>query len=309
MKRDIIRSFGLLVTAIVIILSMDICIFAASDYVVKTNDAGQKCLVEYKGNDSKVEIPQGVEVIGESAFSKNKKIKSVILSDSVKEIGQYAFNECSNLETVKFSEGLKTIYKGAFRQCKSIKTIKINKDLKLLDEFVFAGCTSIKKVTVAKGNKNFKVKKGVLYSKNMKELYLYPPALKKTKKFTMPKSVKIVSACAFSGNKFLEKITVKSRINAGESAFSGCKSLKKVVFEKPYKWGVDFSNCKKLKTVVLAEGTKIIGESQFDGCKKLTNINFPSSLKRIDMYAFYGCDKMQNIEIPETIKVDRKAFD
>lgn len=124
----------------------------------------------------------------------------------------------------------------------------------------------------------------------------------------MPKSVKTVYACAFTGNKFLEKIIVKSRINTRGSVFSDSKSLKKVVFEKPYQGDVAFSNCKKLKTVVLAEGTKIIGESQFDVCKKLTNINFPSSLKTIDMYAFYGYDKMQNIEIPETVKVDRKAF-
>lgn len=278
-------------------------VFASTDFVIKT-EGSKKVLVKYKGDCSKVVIPQGVEIIGEKAFSGNKKIKSVKLSSTVKEIGDYAFDNCSNLKTVKFSKGLKKIYKGAFKNCTKVKVIKINKNLKLLDEFVFSGCTGIKKVSVAKGNKHFKVKSEILYSKNMKTLYFYPSSLNDRKKFSMPKSVNTVYACAFSRNRFLEEITINSKISSGESAFSNCKSLKKVIFKKAYKSGVDFSNCKKLTTVVLAEGTKIIGESQFEGCKNLENINFPSSLEIIDMYAFSGCEKVEKPVLPSTVEVD-----
>ena len=153
------------------------------------------------------------------------------------------------------------------------------------------------------------VKKGVLYSKNMKRLIVYPALLKNRKKFTIPSSVKVVEACAFSNNKYLEKIVVKGKISAGESSFKNCKSLKTIVFKKPYKGGVDLSNSKKLATVVLAEGTKYIGESQFDNCISLKNINFPSSIKNIDMYAFYGCKNLKVPVLANTIEVDRRAFE
>ncbi len=297
---------------VIMILAMGLLlqtnVWAKTDFVTKTVD-NKKVLVKYNGNESKVTIPEGIKVIGGSAFEGNKKIKKVILSGSVVEIGDYAFNDCTNLKTVKFSDNLKKIYKGAFRNCKNIKTIKINKNLKLLDEFVFAGCTKLNKVTVAKENRYFKTSKGVLYSKNMKKLYLYPSALKTTTKFTAPKTVKSVYGCAFSRNKYLKTIVIQSKISCGESAFSKCKKLEKVEFKKPYMGGVDFSNCKKLDTVVLAEGTEMIGESQFEGCKSLVNINFPSSLKTIDMYAFSGCVKLTKPMFPNTVQVDQKAFD
>lgn len=312
MRKMRIRTEMLKSLCVLMILAMGLLlqtnVWAKTDFATKTED-GKKVLVKYNGDESKVTIPAGIKVIGESAFAGNKKIKTVILADSVVEIGDYAFNNCTNLKTVKFSENLKKIYKGAFRNCKNIKTIKIDKNLKLLDEFVFAGCTKLNKVTVAKGNKYFKASKGVLYSKNMKKLYLYPAALKSATKFTVPKTVKTAYGNAFSGNRYLKTIVVQSEISFGESAFAKCKKLNKVEFKKPYKGGVDFSNCEKLQTVILAEGTEIIGESQFEGCKNLVNINFPTSLKIIDMYAFSGCEKLTKPTLPNTVEVDQKAFD
>lgn len=60
---------------------------------------------------------------------------------------------------------------------------------------------------------------------------------------------------------------------------------------------------------MLAEGTKYIGESQFDNCISLKNINFPSSIKNIDMYAFYGCKNLKVPVLANTIEVDRRAFE
>ena len=153
------------------------------------------------------------------------------------------------------------------------------------------------------------MRKGVLYSEDMKRLIVYPASLKSRKKFAVPSSVKKIEACAFSNNQYLEKIIVRGKISAGESSFTNCKSLKTIVFNKPYKEGVDLSNCKKLTTVVLAEGTKYIGESQFDNCIRLKNINFPSSLKAIDMYAFFGCKNLKIPVLNNTVEVDKRAFE
>lgn len=305
-KRIEKALFFIIILSMAIILGKDVK--ATSDFKIQNKD-GVSTLVEYTGDAKIVTVPNGVECIENRAFEGKKKMIEVKLPDTVQVIGAYAFNECTSLKEIKLSKNLKAINNGAFRKCKKLSMVKLNSKLKSIDEFVFAGCSGLKKITIPKKNKKFVLKKGVLYSKNMKRLIVYPASLKKMKKFIISSSVKAVEACAFSNNKYLEKIIVKGKISAGESSFKNCKSLKTVIFEKPYKSGVDLSNCKKLTTVVLAEGTKYIGESQFDNCISLKNINFPSSLKGIDMYAFYGCKNLKVPVLTSTIEVDRRAFE
>jgi len=289
-------------------LILPISASAKTDFNIQVKD-GVKTLVEYTGKDGNVNIPDGVEVIGENAFAKNKLVKKVVLSDTVKKIENYAFNECTYLKEVKVSKALTRIYTGAFRNCKKLKYITINKNLKNVDEFAFAGCSGLSKIKVEKGNKYFKVYRGALCSKDMKTLYLYPASMKVKKKYIIPKSVKTVMPCAFENNGFLTEIIVEGKIESGEASFSRCRTLKNVVFKKPYKNAVDFSKCKKLEKVKLAEGTRMIGESQFAGCKNLKTINYPDSLEYIDMYAFQGCLKIKKPVFSSNVEVDKTAFE
>lgn len=306
-NTNLLSCLWIFTIALLITLSVNITTFAASDFVIITNDEGRKVLTEYKGDDSIVVIPEGVQVV--EGFQNNKKIKKVVLPESIEEIQHSAFSGCTNLKTINFPENLNRIWTSAFLRCKSLKTINLNKNLKQIDEYAFGYCSNLKKVTVAKGNKYFKVKKGVLYSHNMKELYLYPPALKSTKKFEMPKTVKLVYPCAFSDNKYLKKIIIKSKLKNAPGDYDNCKSLETVIFKKACYATPSFANCKKLKKVVLAEGTKRICEYSFEGCRNLESINYPASLKGIDRYAFKGCKKLKQPILPETVKVDEKAFD
>ena len=280
---------------------------ASSDFVINTNDFGQKVLVEYTGDENEVSVPDGVEIV--EGFTDKKNIEKVILPDSVKEIGQYAFSGCINLKKINLPKSLKRIWNGAFMGCESLEKITINKKLKQIDEFAFSSCTGFKSIKVAKGNKKFTIYKGALCSKNMKKLYVYPVARKSRTKYTIPKSIKVVDVCAFYKNKYLKKIVIEGRVSGREGAFSECESLKKVIFKKAYKRMVDFSNCKNLKKVILAEGTKRIGDEQFSGCVNLETINFPSTLKRIDRYAFKGCEKIVKPEFADTVTVDEEAFE
>lgn len=70
-------------------------------------------LVKYLGNNNNVVIPDGVEIIGERAFSDNTKLKNVVIPSTVKQIGAYAFNCCSELTELTV-EGSTFIGEGAF---------------------------------------------------------------------------------------------------------------------------------------------------------------------------------------------------
>jgi hypothetical protein len=63
-------------------------------------------LMLYLGENSDVEVPQGVTAIGGHAFSKSKAITSVTLPDTVMTIGAYAFSGCRNLTSVNIPAGV-----------------------------------------------------------------------------------------------------------------------------------------------------------------------------------------------------------
>ena len=86
-------------------------------------------LIRYTGKKTKVEIPDGVRVIGPGAFDRNKTIEEAVLPDSVEEIGEGVFADCSNLKKV---------------------TRSANSRLSVLGEHAFAYCTKLDK-TFAEG--------------------------------------------------------------------------------------------------------------------------------------------------------------
>ena len=70
-----------------------------------------------------VDIPNSVEIIGESAFSWCDSLASVDIPASVDRIGDGAFMICSSLETVKIGDGVKSIGEFAFRYCYSLESV------------------------------------------------------------------------------------------------------------------------------------------------------------------------------------------
>ena len=54
----------------------------------------------------KAVIPAGTTVIGESAFAKNQRVRSVRVPGTVKRIERWAFDACENLTAVILDEGI-----------------------------------------------------------------------------------------------------------------------------------------------------------------------------------------------------------
>lgn len=76
-------------------------------------------------------IPEGTEMIGESAFN-GCRLKSIVIPASVKSIEFGAFEDCKNLEQIIFNEGkLNSIESYAFKNCRSLKEVELPKSLKI----------------------------------------------------------------------------------------------------------------------------------------------------------------------------------
>jgi hypothetical protein len=65
-------------------------------------------------------IPNGVNIIGPSAFIGIISLKNIIIPDSVSVLGSAAFQGCSALNTVVLGEGITTLNSNCFYNCKAI---------------------------------------------------------------------------------------------------------------------------------------------------------------------------------------------
>lgn len=92
-----------------------------------------------------IEVPDGVEVIGEGAFSDCKETKLVI-PDSVTYLGEGAFKNNTQLTDLTIGCGIDTIRDYTFENCK-IADLKIPDRIEYIGDYAFAGC-KFKKLTL-----------------------------------------------------------------------------------------------------------------------------------------------------------------
>jgi hypothetical protein len=136
-------------------------------------------------------------------------------------------------------------------------------------------------------------------------------------KVVIPNTVKRIVEGAFIGCSKLTEVVIPSTVETicGESVFSGCTNLKRLVVERGNRIYDSRENCNaviRTRTNELFLGcsassipssVKVVGEFAFDGCAGLTDIVIPEGVVEIGRYAFYGCTGLTSIVIPSTVKV------
>ena len=123
-------------------------------------------VVRYIGAEADVRIPDGVTIIGESAFEGCTSLESVTIPASVTSIEEWAFYECegfavtyggtlsqwcqmdndytlmSSASSIKLSDG---------NDLKSLTTLEIPSGVTKIGAYAFEGCTSLASVTIGDG--------------------------------------------------------------------------------------------------------------------------------------------------------------
>lgn len=91
-----------------------------------------------------VYLPEGVEEIGECAFTTCMAIENVD-AKGVKKLGKTAFDACSQLKTVQLSEELKEIPDEAFKLCEKLETFSFSDAIERIGIEAFSECVSLGK--------------------------------------------------------------------------------------------------------------------------------------------------------------------
>ncbi|NCA68057.1 MAG: hypothetical protein EOM87_08345, partial [Clostridia bacterium] len=169
-----------------------------------------------------------ITIIKDDAFSGCTGLTSVIIPDSVNSIGNYAFEACIGLTSVIIPEYVKSIGSYAFEDCTGLTSVTIPDSVKHIGDNAFWGCTGLTDIIVNDGSKHYKSQDGVLFSKDITELILFPQGKKGS--YILPNSVNSIGRRAFSKCSGLTSVTIPYNVkHIGDWAFDGCTGLTDII--------------------------------------------------------------------------------
>ena len=175
---------------------------------------------------TEVKIPEKVEEIGDRAFYECKNLSLVEISDGVKIIGERAFSYCVKLSWIWIADSVTTIQRLAFESCHSLTEISIPKNVTWIDVSAFADCYYLEKINISEENTTYKSIEGNVYSKDGKDLILYPCG-QKNYKFEIPDGVERILPYAFTQARGLEILYIPHTVKfVSKDAFNKHHNIK-----------------------------------------------------------------------------------
>ena len=159
-----------------------------------------------------------------------------------------------------------------------LEEIHIGPHVTNIDECAFVYCKNLKGIYVDEANEYYTDVDGVLYTKDMKLLVLFPVAHEtngeRTKTYAVPEGVERLARNSFYKCDALEEVALPDTLKAmGNMTFFKCYSL---------------------RLVDLPESVRTLGSDAFSFC---TNMKYafyiPGGVESIDHHCFYKCDNLE----------------
>lgn len=296
-----------------------------------------KELIKYKGHDSLVEIPEGVEIIKTNAFEECECITSIKLPMSIKQIGRQAINECVNLSEIFFPKDPDADCTG----CSICSCLKLNSTIIIGNRLIRVPQSFKGTYVIPKGITE--ISEGAFCKCNLITEIIIPNGLKKIgfaafkeciclSTIEIPDSVDIIGADAFSQCYRLTEITIPRNISKlGFRAFD-CSSITKVILQEgsKYFFWCAFIRCPNLKDIIIPDSVQPFmfvegerGHNPFLSFRLRESIDnplynkhtffglptgfsgvysVPEGISNIESCAFKNCAEVTTIKLPSSIK-------
>jgi ribosomal protein L12E/L44/L45/RPP1/RPP2 len=237
----------------------------SGDFTYTVTDEGTACITRYNANEKDVVIPGTIDGL------------------TVTELGPWVFGEEDGSACVKATIPA------------SVEYISSNNPFKV--------CMMLEEVIVEDGNENYVTKDGVLYTKDMTKLFVYP-AKKAGTSFEIPEGVKTLGSAAIYATsletiKFPSTLEETSDFSLGENVSIKSVDISGTSIEELGSYC--FAGCTGLEEIKFPESLRTIGGAAFYGCKALTSVELPGLLTAIRQYAFIDTG-LTSVTIPSTVQ-------
>lgn len=252
-------------------------------------------------NLQRVNIPDSVTIINQSAFENCTNLTGVSLGNSVSSIGSYAFRNCKKLKSILIPNSVNDLGTGVFWDCSELESVELPDALGSINSFIFYECANLKSVNMP----------GSVTGIGACSFY----GCSSLKSITFPNTLKGLSNQAFAGCASLKSIFIPSSVTGiySGTVFAGCKSLESIVVDENNAYYDSRNNCNAIietrthklmtgcKNTIIPDTVLIIDQSAFQGCEDLESITIPDSVVSIGWQSFDGCKKLNSLIIPDSV--------
>ena len=96
-------------------------------------------------------IPDGVKIIGDSAFYNCDNLKNITLPDTITRIEECAFENCFHLTNITIPASVTIIEGRAFTSCYDLKDISLSEGITTIGRMAFSDCNNLTSITIPNG--------------------------------------------------------------------------------------------------------------------------------------------------------------
>ena len=222
-------------------------------------------------------------------------VKKLEIKNGITVIGKYAFNSSVSFTEAVLGNTVTTIRDNAFDY--TLKKLTLSDSFEGFDGSALSGCLNLSNIYVSENSERYKSVDGIVYTKDGKELIAYPPA-KMDEEYNMPDGVKKIANDVFNGNRYVKKVNFCEGLEEiGDRAFMSSAIYYDISFPSSLKkLGVSaLEGCTSIMTTALPEGFEHLGDRAFAKCSILRYITIPSSIKTIGSQVITQCTGMNCI--------------
>lgn len=229
-----------------------------------------------------------LRAIGASAFGKNTSLEGFVCPDGLEYIGEWAFSDDKALTNVTFNGALDTIETRAFTRS-GLQSVKIPDSMTFIDVSTFNGCEDLSSVILGKGIRRIG-----------NSVFRW---CGKLTEIALPYGLSSIGSHAFRDTGLKTIDIPDSVISIGGEAFEGCKDLNDVKLgDGLTEIGYGMFENSGVKDIKFGKKVKAIGDWAFGRDKSLTSIEIPSSVTDLQYSSFAYCSNLASITLPDTIE-------
>ena len=269
----------------------------------------------YASELESIEIPEGVRVIGSSAFEGCVALKSVVLPSSLERVEGNAFYVYSvsymaqTQVDMEKCESLEYIGNYAFYGCTGIEDIQLAPSVDYVGAYAFAATKaydSFMEAAKDKENENDRyliVGDGILLAAYVQDGQT---------SVTIPEGVRVIAGSALCGwdTAYVPEDTTELS-TSGISKYNLSYQVTTLTLPSTLEIICDnaFFRMTKITTVVLPDSLQIIGNGAFAFCESLSELSGGANIKEIGSDAFSFCTTLRFFRFsPNTVRIGSGVF-